>query len=144
MATSSTILRVVGLTICLLLALPALSFACRCAGSLSPADAYHLADVVLLGKTTAVSGDINQEGLTAIVRVVQVWKQPVSPEIVISTTTTCAFSFRVNQDYLLYLSKDPQNGRYTTKACVGNQPIEAAEKALQWLKTHGKLVSLSP
>jgi hypothetical protein len=132
------------LLLLLLLALPAASFACRCAGALSPADAYRLADVVLLGQTTAVSGDINQEGLTATVRVAQAWKQPVSREIIVSTTTTCAFSFRAHQDYLLYLSKDPQNGRYTTKACVGNQPIEAAEKALQWLKTHGKLVSLSP
>lgn len=128
----------------LLLALPAASFACRCAGALSPADAYRLADVVLWGQTTAVSGDINQEGLTATVRVARAWKQPISPEIIVSTTTTCAFSFRANQDYLLYLSIDPQSGRYTTKACVGNQPIAEAEKALQWLQEQGKPASLLP
>ena len=145
MATSSMTLRaVIPAVFLLLLALPVTSFACRCAGSLPPAAAYRLADTVVLGKTTAVSGDINREGLTATVRVMQVWKRTVSPEIVVSTTTTCAFSFQANQEYLLYLSWEPHSGRYTTKACVGNQLIAAADQALRWLKKYGRSVALSP
>ena len=123
--------------IMLLLGLPAVSLACRCPDSISPTTAYQQADIVLLGKVMAVEGDINREGATARISVSEVWKKKIQHEVSVSTATTCAFEFKLNEEYLLYLRESPDGKHYTTKKCVGNLPISEAGDVLNKLKHQG-------
>ena len=126
---------VTGFVLLLTLSMP--SLACRCVEDVAPATAYRQASVVVQGQVQAVRGDITREGATAKIRVTKTWKKPVRAEIEISTSTTCAFEFRVDEEYLLYLQLSPDGARYVTKRCLGNQPIVEAQKALGWLQRHG-------
>lgn len=120
----------------LLLALPAVSLACRCIEDITPESAYRQADVVVRGQARTVRGDINKEGATANVRVSQAWKKATRAEIEVLTSTTCAFEFQPGEEYLLYL-RESSNGTYTTRRCLGNRSIAEAQKALDWLKRRG-------
>ena len=126
----------------LLLGLPVVSFACRCPDSISPTTAYRQADIVLLGKVMAVEGDINREGATARISVSEVWKKKIQHEINVSTATTCAFEFKLHEEYLLYLHVSPDGEHYTTKKCVGNLPISEAKDALDRLKHQGTAMEI--
>ena len=120
-----------------LLVLPSLAHACRCAGPVSPATAYHNALAVVQGKILAVEGDINKEGVTARVRVLKAWKKKIKSEIEVSTRTTCAYDFHVGEEYLIYLQQTADGGHYSTKKCAGNFKSAEAGNALKWLQRHG-------
>jgi len=126
------------------LGIPSQGFACRCAGSISPAAAYRQADIVVMGKVLAVTGDINKEGATARISVSKAWKKPIPSEVVVSTTTTCAFDFQTGEEYLLYLREAADGNGYTSRKCVGNLPSCKAEKALDWLKKRGVSTGIEP
>jgi hypothetical protein len=134
---------------CLLLLLwlvPFYSHACRC-GSISPSTAYHQADVVLWGKVLTVKGNINTEaGATARISVLKLWKRGVANanEVEVLTRTTCAYDFKIGEEYLLFLNKDSHTDQFTTGICNGNLPIANAKNALKWLNFHSKTINNSP
>ena len=127
----------------LLWVLPSYGYACRCAGFISPAVAYQRADVVLWGKVLAVKGDINTEqGAIAKISVLKLWKKSVGKEVEVLTRTTCAYDFKIGDEYLLFLNKTADIKFFTTGICSGNLQITNAEKAFNWLKLHAKLIDI--
>jgi hypothetical protein len=130
--------RIAAAALALLLAVdPATALACRCI-KLSPAAAYRNAEVVVRAKVLAFEGDINgKAGATAKISVSKAWKDDVAREIQVFTHTTCASSFEVGADYLLYLQKAPPTG-FVTNRCFANLRTADAAKAIAWLDRHGK------
>lgn len=87
----------------------------------SAATAYQRADVVR--HCSAVQGDINQDGDRSACACCGAWKRPVGAEIEVRTATTCAFDFQSGTSYLLYLTVSADGAQYSTKRCMGNQPL---------------------
>ncbi len=115
------------------------SLACRCLEPASTADAYGSATVVVRAKVLSVEGvGDSPGGARAQLRVEEAWKSAVPGEVVVSTSTTCAFDFRAGNEYLLYLYPGPAAGELSTRICVGNCLAADAKEALRWLRAHGK------
>ena len=115
------------------------ALACRCLEPASTADAYGRAHVVVRATVLSVDGvGDSPGGARAQLRVAEAWKADVASEIVVSTSTTCAFDFQAGNDYLLYLYPGAEPGEYSTRICVGNCLAANAEDALRWLRTRGR------
>lgn len=115
------------------------SYACRCAGDLTPNEAFENVDVVLLGTATTVSGSPFQKGGAEIkIDVAKVWKCSIPKEIKIFSSTSCAFNFKIGEQYLLYLNKDKSADYYVTSSCYGNVSISEAGEKLNWLKNNAE------
>ena len=113
--------------------------ACRCLEPASTADAYGRAHVVVRATVLSVDGvGDSPGGARARLRVEEAWKADVAGEIVVSTSTTCAFDFQAGNEYLLYLYPGAQPSEYSTRICVGNCLAANAEGALRWLRTRGR------
>lgn len=125
----------------LMVVLPSHSYACRCLDLASTASAYQQADVVLLGRVSDVNGDINKDGgVIAKINVLKSWKQSVKMQVDISTKTTCAYDFKIGEEYLLFLRKNKQTNDLTTERCKGNLSNTKAKHALEWLEHHTKTI----
>ncbi len=123
----------------LVLFLPAIGFACRCAGSISPKDAYAKADVVVQAKVIAVAGEADAPGgARAAIRIADAWKKDIREGVTVATATTCGFAFNTGGEYLLYLYEGAGGGDYTTQMCVGNLPVGEAGKSLEWLRRNAE------
>ncbi len=115
------------------------ALACRCLEPASTADAYRSATVVVRAKVLSVEGvGDSPGGARASLRVEEAWKADVPGEVVVSTSTTCAFDFHAGNDYLLYLYPGSVSGELITRICVGNCLAADAEAALRWLRAHGQ------
>lgn len=113
------------------------ALACRCLEPASTADAYGRAHVVVRATVLSVDGvGDSPGGARARLRVEEAWKADVASEIVVSTSTTCAFDFHTGKEYLLYLYPGPAAGELSTRICVGNRVAADAEAALRWLRAH--------
>ena len=113
------------------------SYACRCVGDLTPKEAYEKVDVILLGTAVTISGDPFQKGGAEInIDVAKVWKCSVPEEIKIFSSTSCAFDFKIGEQYLLYLTKVKGADYYVTNACQGNVLVSEADDKLNWLKNN--------
>lgn len=114
------------------------AIACRCLEPESTADAYGRAQVVVRATVLSVDGvGDSPGGARARLRVEEAWKADVPAEVVVSTSTTCAFDFHAGNEYLLYLYPGTEAGELTTRICVGNCLAANAEGALRWLRAHG-------
>lgn len=134
------------LAVFLLSAFASQAFACRCLEPASTAIAYQNATAVVRAWVDSVEGlGDSPEGAVAHVSVKEAWKAEVSEDIQVSTQTTCAFDFQPSTEYLLFLYPGTKTGQWSTRICVGNQPIEQAAPALDWLRRNAnKLDILSP
>jgi len=111
------------------------SYACRCAGDLTPKEAYDNVDIVLLGTTATISGDPFKKGGAEInIDVAKVWKCSVPKVIKIFSSTSCAFDFKIDEQYLLYLKKVKGKDYYVTDICQGNVSASKAGEKLNWLR----------
>jgi len=121
-----------------LLLAPSASFACRCIEPGPPAGNYRRAAAVFVGTVTSVKQDAEQT-LTATMTVTQSWKKPLGSEVDVSTEAgTCAATLTPGVTYLLYVREAPARPGFSTERCMGNLPIEAADKPLAWLKRNVK------
>ena len=128
--------RVLVLLVLTLVAQQAL--ACRCLEPASTADAYGRAHVVVRATVLSVDGvGDSPGGARARLRVEEAWKADVATEIVVTTSTTCAFDFQAGNDYLLCLYPGTGPSEYSTRICVGNCLAANAEGALRWLRAQG-------
>jgi hypothetical protein len=119
------------------------AMACRCLEPESTADAYGRAQVVVRATVLSVDGvGDSPGGARARLRVEEAWKADVPGEIVVSTSTTCAFDFHAGNEYLLYLYPGPEAGELSTRICVGNCLVAEAGAALRWLSAHGRRAQL--
>jgi hypothetical protein len=117
--------------------LPVASFACRCVEPEPPAPAYRNAAAVIVGTVTNIRQNAEKTAI-ATVRVSQRWKKQLPDEIEVATVpTTCAFEFKPDMQYVLYVRELPNGGGYVTAKCRGNLPLSEAEKPLAWLKKNG-------
>ena len=115
------------------------ALACRCVEPASTAQAYRSADVVVRARVQAVEGVGDAPGgARARLVVEESWKADVAGDLEVATSTTCAFDFQAGQHYLLFLFRDRQADRLTTRICAGNQPVPQAASALQWMRRHGR------
>jgi hypothetical protein len=115
------------------------ALACRCLEPASTADAYGKAQVVVRATVLSVDGvGDSPGGARARLRVEEAWKADVPAEMVVSTSTTCAFDFHAGNEYLLYLYPGPAAGEWSTRICVGNCLAADAEGALRWLRAQGE------
>jgi hypothetical protein len=115
------------------------SYACRCAGDLTPKQAYEKADIVLIGTATTISGDPFKKGGSSInIDVARAWKCHSPRVIKIFSSTSCAFNFSVGEQYLLYLNKVKGEDYYATDVCRGNVPVSEADDKLHWLKNNAE------
>jgi hypothetical protein len=114
------------------------ALACRCLEPASTADAYGRAHAVVRATVLTVDGvGDSPGGARARLRVDEAWKADIAGEVVVSTSTTCAFDFHAGNEYLLYLYPGPTAGEWSTRICVGNCLSADAEVALRWLRAHG-------
>jgi hypothetical protein len=119
--------------------------ACRCLEPASTAVAYGRAHAVVRAAVLSVDGvGDSPGGARARLRVEEAWKADVAGEIVVSTSTTCAFDFQPGNEYLLYLYPGPGAGEWTTRICMGNCLTANAERALRWLRAHGRKTQVQP
>jgi len=116
------------------------ALACRCPPSISPAEAYRAAQVVVQGRIVSVARDSAGQLSVATVAVQRAWKGPVGVQIDVTTRTTCAYDFPEGQEVLLYLQHHVQHNRLETRMCAGNLKVTEAGKPLAWLQRHGKAV----
>ena len=64
-------------------------------------------------------------------------------EVDVSTEAgTCAATMTPGVTYLLYARELPAHAGLTTERCMGNLPIDGAEKQLNWLKRNAVLKKL--
>ncbi|MBC7900883.1 MAG: hypothetical protein H7070_12620 [Saprospiraceae bacterium] len=112
------------------------AFACRCQ-SASLRTYYNRADVVVVAKVSSVSTDARQM-TTAKLAVSNVWKKDMTGQIEAITGSSCAFDFKEDGEYLVYLRATP-DGKMSTMQCQGNLPFNRAGKAKTWLKRYGKI-----
>jgi hypothetical protein len=77
------------------------------------------------------------DGAEVTIEVSQAWKSDVPSTILVSTGTDCAFSFRGNGSYLLFLVRDAAGG-LSTERCMGNRDLEKAQSFLAWLRKNGR------
>ena len=128
---------IVGFVLLLLLSSQAL--ACRCAGKMPLKQAYHRAATVVVGKVIDLQGDpYGLSGATAVIAVRRAWKSGVMSEIRVHTSTTCAFDFKADGEYLLFLTQDGGHDRYTVRKCTGGRPLQRADAAIRWLERHAR------
>ena len=134
------------LSVALVLAVAAQQvLACRCLEPASTADAYGRAHLVVRATVLAVDGvGDSPGGARAKLRVAEAWKTDVPSEVVVSTSTTCAFDFHAGSEYLLYLYPGSEPDQWSTRICVGNCLASTAEASLSWLHTHGKAARVVP
>ena len=83
-------------------------------------------------------------GSTAVLRPSRAWKQNVEAELEVHTATTCAFDFKPDQDYLLYLHRSANTGRLSTHACMGNREAPQAQPSMDWLQRYGRTAEITP
>ncbi len=115
-------------------------YTCRCAGNLTPKEAFENVDVVLLGTTTSISGDPYLKGGAEIyISVSKTWKNPTPDVIKVFSSTSCAFNFKYGEQYLLYLHKVKGSDYYVTTSCQGNSLVSEAGEYLSWLKKNIEL-----
>jgi hypothetical protein len=127
--------------LCLMVGIPSYGYACRCIEPASTALAYQQADIVLLGKVLTINGDINKDGgAIAKIDVLKSWKQTIETQVDVVTKTTCAYNFKIGEEYLLFLRKNKQTNELTTERCKGNLPVTEAKHALEWLEQHTKII----
>ena len=114
------------------------SFACRCVEPGPPAGNYRRASAVFVGNVVSVKEGAEQR-LTATFRVSQSWKKHLGAEVDVSTEAgACAATMTPGVTYLLYARELPAHAGLTTERCMGNLPIDGAEKPLHWLKRNAK------
>ena len=114
------------------------SFACRCVEPGPPAGNYKRAAAVFVGTVVSVQEGAEQR-VTATFRVSKAWKKHLGAEVDVSTEAgTCAATMTPGVTYLLYARELPAHAGLTTERCMGNLPIDGAEKPLDWLKRNAK------
>ena len=123
---------------------------CSCRAVLQPIAAAERASVVVRGTVIALrdsvlplaSGPRRVIVTVAHVRVSANWKQaPVDSVVHVGTSSdTCAYPFKVGQDYLIYASVAGQLAIPTTTLCTRTQPASGASEDLGALgKPTGKI-----
>lgn len=145
-------LCIVALFLELALFAPLAGMGCRCANPPTP-KAYKDADAVVMATALTVveRPDTTQ---TATLEISRAWKKNVDEEItVLAGGEECGHFFVEGQKYIIYLYLDDE-GRFTTRNCVGNKFFNnpdlparfaaLAKKDLKWLKRHGTSAAISP
>lgn len=120
----------------ILLASASKAIACRCGPEITPRAAYERAETVVLARVEEVKNRPDQNGVTARLTVARAWKKPVSREIAVLSTTTCAFNFERGQQYILYIFRGSDRQLHTSQ-CLGNVPVSDAGKVRAWLDRYG-------
>lgn len=121
---------------------------CSCRPVLQPVAAAERASLVLQGTVIAFRDSVLSSAYgrgrvrVAHVRVSASWKPaPVDSVVHIATSwDSCAFQFKVGEDYLIYAAVDRQLAMPTTSMCTRTQPASGASADLQALgKPTGKI-----
>lgn len=128
------------------LTLPTPALACRCTEPESTAAAYRAARAVVIAKVLELRP--TADGFTAMLSVIQAWKQAVPRRTLVASRTTCKYDLQPDGEYLLYLVHDPKmlegktDGTYTTGICLGNKPRAKASESIRWLNGHGRATAI--
>ena len=118
-------------------------WACRCLEPANTARAYRNAAAVVRASVSSVEGvGDSPTGAQAVITVKEAWKTDITEELKVSTSTTCAFDFHPDSEYLLYLYPGSEKGQWITRICVGNRPVTEAAKSLNWLRRHARKASI--
>lgn len=112
------------------------AYACKCVKQTLKKH-YQSANAVVTARVVEVIE--KDENVTEVkLQISDSWKSSVAENLVIITgKTTCDFTMRVDEEYLLYLKK-LDSGEWTTNVCMGNMPKNKAANAGRWLKLYGK------
>ena len=122
-------IRRLALPLILLIALPAVSWACSCTEPPPPLDALEDATAVFTGRVLAATPD-GANGFTYTIRVHAVWKGSAEPEVEVSTSDVamCGLWMQAETDYLVYAGGD--EAALSTHVCSRSKPMAAAESDL--------------
>jgi hypothetical protein len=117
--------------------------ACRCVEPNAPSAAYRAADAVVLAKIVKREPRPELDGFTLSLFVESAWKGEVNQELSVTTGTDCRYSADPGREYVLFLSRAPQNV-FTTGLCMGNRPVGEATKLLRWFEANAKQAAVIP
>ena len=125
------------------LLMPTEAHACRCPTSVSLAAHYQRAAAVVVGTVEGIRSAGRVGATVATVSVSDGWKKSVYAQVTVATESTCAFDFKTGATYVLYLVDAPDGG-YFTSQCLGNQPLQAASRAVAWLRKNSTAAGPHP
>jgi hypothetical protein len=128
--------RLLILTVLGIVAVPTVSWACRCVEP-EIAAAYKSAKLAVQGRVLSVMPRKEIDGFEMRFQVSQVWKADVPKEIFVTTGTDCRYEVKEGGDYLLFLARTPTGG-FTTGRCMGNGDLASRKSSIAWLTKRGQ------
>jgi len=109
-----------------------ISWACRCV-PLTSEQAYKKADEVIVATVIKLEDNKNSRKKVTL-EVHSSWKNKVDSLIQIyQEPSSCAFIFKTDSKYLLYLNKHGNN--LYTSICAGNEDFSSASKKIDWINS---------
>jgi hypothetical protein len=118
------------------------SFACSC-GITNPCQAAGYADSIFSGTVSSVEmvADSNPQEFVVRINVDQAFVNAPRPTaILIMDVSSCTYSFKVGQPYLVYA--DNKSGKLTTSSCSRTRPLNEATEDLRYLSTMSRAANL--
>lgn len=115
--------------------LPGESWACRCV-ELTTKDAFIKSCKVVLSNVIKIEtiGD-GKKKIELLIK--KTWKQDSVQRITVyQEPHSCAFSYTLNKNYLLFLNDN--NGQLYTTKCSGSKEISNAEQDFKWLEKYSE------
>jgi hypothetical protein len=117
---------------------PPSAHGCSCVPTPPPAQAFQVADAVLMGKVLSIKEGPSPYHVTAEIEVSKIWKGEKDFIIEILTTrdlgAMCGFYFQVGKTYLIYAYKN-QDGLLETNNCTRSRSEEHAAADLVFLSS---------
>lgn len=111
------------------------SWACRCV-PFNLEQSYNKSKLAVIATTVKID-NMSNESKKVTLKIHKSWKEKIESQIeLIQEPSSCAFIFKKNTKYLLYLNK--HNNRFYTTLCSGNKEYNSAKSELKWLNNHSK------
>src|SRR5262245_21797200 len=129
-------LLVLAITVVGTVALPAVTWACRCVEP-GMASAYKSAALAVQGRVVNVKPRKDIDGFEVRFQVSQVWKADVPKEIMFTTGTDCRYEVKEGGEYLVFVAQTPSR-QYTTGRCVGKVEFASKQNTIAWLTKRGR------
>ncbi len=114
------------------------TLACTCVANITPCQKFTYADLIFIGKVTAVQPETEQKFRPGAVRTTFEVKDIISGEKVTQVAfrnegSSCDVSFTEGETYLVFANKNGVQG-YQTSLCSGNEKLSDAGETLAALR----------